>query len=135
MLILVIKLLIWSFLFKLHTFSVGDHRPVGRDRIRSRPKNSKIGRDPKIQKSVATQTKKTGHDRPRVATQNKNPVATDHGSRPRKNIRSRPTTGRGPKKKFRSRPVVGRDRNSRPKRPEIIFLKKVNLVERCFILW
>jgi hypothetical protein len=26
--------------------SVGDHRPVGRDRIRSRPKNLKTGRDP-----------------------------------------------------------------------------------------
>jgi hypothetical protein len=78
-----------EFKKKLVENCVGDHRPVGRDRIRSRPKNSKIGRDPK---------KKSGHDRPRVATQNKNPVATDHGSRPRKNIRSRPTTGRGPKK-------------------------------------
>jgi ankyrin repeat protein len=43
-----------------YTACVGDHRPVGRDRIRSRPKNSKIGRDPK---------KKSGRDRQRVATQ------------------------------------------------------------------
>jgi hypothetical protein len=27
-------------------FSVGDHRPEGRDRIRSRPKNLRIGLDP-----------------------------------------------------------------------------------------
>jgi hypothetical protein len=33
--------------------SVGDHRPVGRDRIRSRPKNLKTGRDPE---------KNSGHD-------------------------------------------------------------------------
>jgi hypothetical protein len=30
----------------LHYRSVGDHRPVGRDRIRSRPKNLKTSRDP-----------------------------------------------------------------------------------------
>jgi hypothetical protein len=47
------------------------------------------GRDPKIQKSVATQ--------------NKNPVATGYGSRPQKKIRSRP------KKKIRLRPATGRD--------------------------
>jgi hypothetical protein len=43
------------------------------------------GRGPKNQKSVATQ-KKT-------------PVATDHGSRPKIKIRSRPKTGRDPEKK------------------------------------
>jgi hypothetical protein len=49
------------------------------------------GRDPKIQKSVATQKK--------------NPVTTDHGSRPKIKFRSRPTTGRDPEK------ISGRDRS------------------------
>jgi hypothetical protein len=57
----------------MRTNSDWDHRPVGRDRIRSRPKNLKNGRDP---------DKKFGRDRVRVAIQIKNPVATDHGSRP-----------------------------------------------------
>jgi hypothetical protein len=35
------------FLGPITPLSVGDHRPVGRDRIRSRPKNLKTGRDPK----------------------------------------------------------------------------------------
>jgi hypothetical protein len=48
-----------------------------------------------------------GRDRPRVATQKKNPVATGQGSRPKKNIRSPPTTGRDPEKKS------GRDRGLR----------------------
>ena len=30
----------------LRVYSDWDHRPVGRDRIRSRPKNLKTGRDP-----------------------------------------------------------------------------------------
>jgi hypothetical protein len=38
------------------------------DRVRSQPKNSKIGRDPK---------KKSGRDRPQVANQKKYPVATE----------------------------------------------------------
>jgi hypothetical protein len=40
-----------------------------------------------------------GRDRQRVANQKKTPGATDHGSRPKKKFRSRPTTGRDPDKK------------------------------------
>ena len=56
-------------------YSVGDHRPVGRDRIRSQPKNLKTGRDPE-----------------------KIPVATRNRSRSRKIFRSRPVIGRDPEK-------------------------------------
>jgi hypothetical protein len=52
---------------------LGDHRPIGRDRIRSRPKNLKP-----------------------VATQKKIPVTTRNRSRSRKIFRSRPVIGRDP---------------------------------------
>jgi hypothetical protein len=34
--------------YNIDSPSIGDHRPLGRDRIRSQPKNLKIGRDQKI---------------------------------------------------------------------------------------
>jgi hypothetical protein len=64
---------------RLHSF--GDHRPVGRDRIRSRPKILKTGRDPE---------KNSGRDPQSIAIQKKIPVATRDRSRPRKFFGSRP---------------------------------------------